>query len=381
MRKLILTALVVAAPAFSAEPNSKVVASQPTLMVATPAPKIQLAILLDTSNSMDGLINQTREQLWKIVNTFSAATRDGVRPSLELALYEYGNDGLPVARHYMRRVVPLTTDVDRVSEALFALKTNGGSEYCGAVIAQAAQELEWSADSRDLKLIYIAGNEPFTQGPVSFKEAIAAAKARGVIVNTIHAGTEAEGIGGRWRDGAMLAHGDYLFIDSNRAVARVSTPQDAELARLSAALNDTYVTYGATGKESKTRQEAQDKNAGAMSPSSLSTRATAKASSAYKNESWDLVDAQKGSAELAAMPVEQLPTEMRAMSADEKQVYVEKKRKQRAEIKEQIQKLSQAREAYVQREMAKKPAASSKTLDDALIESAKKQGTAAAFAF
>src|SRR5262245_44595431 len=31
-------------------------------------PKIQMAILLDTSNSMDGLIGQARSQLWKIVN-------------------------------------------------------------------------------------------------------------------------------------------------------------------------------------------------------------------------------------------------------------------------------------------------------------------------
>ena len=31
-------------------------------------PLVQLAVLLDTSNSMDGLINQARSQVWKIVN-------------------------------------------------------------------------------------------------------------------------------------------------------------------------------------------------------------------------------------------------------------------------------------------------------------------------
>lgn len=31
-------------------------------------PVIQLALLLDTSNSMDGLIDQARSRLWQIVN-------------------------------------------------------------------------------------------------------------------------------------------------------------------------------------------------------------------------------------------------------------------------------------------------------------------------
>ena len=40
-------------------------------------PIVQIAILLDTSNSMDGLIGQAKTQLWKIVNEFAKAQRDG----------------------------------------------------------------------------------------------------------------------------------------------------------------------------------------------------------------------------------------------------------------------------------------------------------------
>ena len=32
-------------------------------------PLIQIALLLDTSNSMDGLINQAKSQLWKDIST------------------------------------------------------------------------------------------------------------------------------------------------------------------------------------------------------------------------------------------------------------------------------------------------------------------------
>jgi len=55
---------------------------------------IQVALLLDTSNSMDGLINQAKAQLWEIVNQLSYAKCRTVNPNLEIALYEYGNDGL-----------------------------------------------------------------------------------------------------------------------------------------------------------------------------------------------------------------------------------------------------------------------------------------------
>jgi hypothetical protein len=54
--------------------------------------RIQIALLLDTSNSMDGLIDQAKTQLWKVVNTFIDAERDGEAPFVEVALYEYGNN-------------------------------------------------------------------------------------------------------------------------------------------------------------------------------------------------------------------------------------------------------------------------------------------------
>jgi len=60
---------------------------------------IQVALLLDTSSSMDGLINQARSHLWKMVDQLGRMTRvvDGkVRGvKIELAIFEYGNDTLP----------------------------------------------------------------------------------------------------------------------------------------------------------------------------------------------------------------------------------------------------------------------------------------------
>src|SRR5215210_3458012 len=91
---------------------------------------IKIALLLDTSNSMDGLIDQAKSQLWKLVNELASAKCDNEKPELEIALYEYGNDKLASSEGYIRQVSLFTNDLDLISEKLFALKTLGGSEFC-----------------------------------------------------------------------------------------------------------------------------------------------------------------------------------------------------------------------------------------------------------
>ena len=64
----------------------------------------------------------------------------------------------------MRMVTNLTSDLDEISERLFSLTTNGGEEYCGFAIDRSIRKLAWSESEADLKMIFIAGNEPFSQG-------------------------------------------------------------------------------------------------------------------------------------------------------------------------------------------------------------------------
>src|SRR5437870_3100162 len=128
-----------------------------TDFVEAKSPRVQIALLLDTSNSMDGLIEQAKSQLWRIVNEFINAKQNGQRPRLQVALYEYGNNGLSASSGYIRQVQPLTEDLDKISEELFKLKTNGGEEYCGWVIKVAIESLAWSKSSHDFKAVFIAG--------------------------------------------------------------------------------------------------------------------------------------------------------------------------------------------------------------------------------
>src|SRR5918994_4206151 len=158
----------------------------PNVVAPAKGQTIMIALLLDTSNSMDGLIDQAKSQLWKIVNKVAAAKNDdGKQPNIKIALYEYGNDGLSSDEGYIRQVSALTEDLDVMSEKLFSLSTNGGNEFCGQVIKTALNQLAWSTSDADLKMIFIAGNEPFTMGSISYQVACSAAKEKGVVVNTI----------------------------------------------------------------------------------------------------------------------------------------------------------------------------------------------------
>jgi hypothetical protein len=363
------------APAPQAQPP----VSAGTLEAAISAPKVQIALLLDTSSSMDGLIEQAKRQLWTVVNAFQNARRDGQSAQLEIALYEYGNDTLSAEGGHIRQVVPLTTDLDRVSEQLFALRTNGGNEYCGQVIQKATQQLQWSKSKKDLKLIYIAGNEPFTQGPVAYRTAISAAKEHGIVVNTIHCGPADEGARSGWAEGARLAGGKPFNIDQNRAVAMIAAPQDEEISRLGVELNKTYLGYGRSGAEAKKRQVAQDANASSNAVSAT-TRAVSKASRLYDNSNWDLVDGtKKGAVKLEALKDEDLPEELKGKSVEERKAVVAAKEKERTELQARIQQLSQERQKYLAGKQKEAAAEGTDTLDKALLQSIRTQAGAQSF--
>lgn len=310
---------------------------------------IMLALLLDTSNSMDGLIDQAKSQLWKIVNEVAVAKgEDGHQPNIKIALYEYGNDGLSSAEGYIRQVSGLTEDLDVISEKLFSLRTNGGNEFCGQVINTSLNQLAWSASPADLKMIFIAGNEEFTQGNVSYKLACSAAKKKGVVVNTIYCGDFNSGITLGWKRGADLTGGTFTSIEQNNETVYVSTPYDAEIAALNDKLNGTYVYYGAIGKYKKEQQLLQDKHAARYGLANMAERSFCKSSHAYKNSSWDLVDAAKDNEKaIADAKSEDLPEEMRTMTLAQRKTYISQKAEERIKIQSEIQSLNEKRLEYI----------------------------------
>ena len=338
---------------------------------------VDVAILLDTSNSMDGLISQAKGQLWNIVQQFAEAKKNGQTPILRVSVFEYGNTRLPASEGYIRQVVGLTDDLDKVSEALFSLTTSGGDEYCGMVIGEAIKRLDWSKETNGYKAIFIAGNEPFTQGSVNYQDTCKKAIQSGIVVNTIHCGDRNAGINGKWAHGAKLAEGEFLNINQDRKVIHIKCPQDKIIIELNTKLNKTYLWYGKKGEREKYyfNQLKQDANAAAGGQAQLAQRANSKVSGVYRNVGRDLCDSYGEDATiLSKIKVEELPENMQKMSMEERTTYLKKMSESRAAIRKELAKVNREREAYVLKERKKMVTDSKdKTLGDAMIYSVRQQ--------
>ena len=348
--------------------------SNPEQKIKAPQSRIQIALLLDTSNSMDGLISQAKSQLWTLVNELGDGKKNGETPIIELALYEYGNSNISVSKGYIRQVLSLTTDLDDVSEKLFALSTNGGQEFAGEVLTKSLDELEWSSGKDDMKLIIIAGNEPFTQGTVTWQSACERAKSGGVIIDTIHCGDADTGMRTGWKEAADCAGGIYMTINQDEKYVHIPSPWDDELIDLNKKLNTTYIGYGSRGRELKSRQAVQDSNAASMNKGAEISRLMTKSKANYANDSWDIIDAyKKDKGTVMEMEEEALPDELKGKSAEEREVFIQAKQTERTEIQKKIAELGKQQKEFVTEK--RKEMADTKTLDNVMVTAVRKQAS------
>ncbi|MDX1907636.1 MAG: hypothetical protein SF053_11425 [Bacteroidia bacterium] len=352
-------------------------------------PVVQIALILDVSGSMDGLLEQAKSQLWHMVNGVMAAYGEEFRrqPVLEIALYEYGNGNLGYQRGYMRNVVPMTRDLDWVSEAMYGLRAGGSAEYAGEAIRLAMDQQPWQYNPRDLRLIFLAGNEDIDQGRTDYRQVIHEALRRDIQVNLIYCGSYEGGRREGWLEAAEVAGGSYTHIDHNYARRYQPTTWDRQLLTLNQQYNATYIPYGAEGVVCQTRQLTQDRNAVQYGDAYAGQRAITKASPAYVHPNWDLVDAiDAGVVSLETLPASSLPAEMRTLTLAQQRAYVSQKKAERERLRTEIQGVAvQTRQAAVavqatQSQTAGAPASTqgngqvapvqaAKTLDQAVIQS------------
>lgn len=343
---------------------------------------VQIALVLDTSGSMDGLINQARSHLWSMVDQMGRMTRvvDGKRRGVrvELALFEYGNDTLSRESGFIRQVLPLTGDLDKVSEQLHALFTNGGSEYVGQAIETAVGQLQWSSDPNALKFVFVAGNEEFDQGPVSAARAMSAALAKDITVQLIHCGPS----DATWERAAKIAKSDLMTIDQNQVAQHIPAPQDDEILRLGNELNATYVAYGAAGAASVERQKNADLASAKLSKKVALERAQLKSKASYDNAGWDVIDALDRNARFFdETPDAELPPELRGKTPEEKRQLVAARKAQRAELQAKIAKLEAERTKFLEAERAKQQGQEEASLETELMKSTRQLAAKKGFEF
>ncbi|MEM6343566.1 MAG: VWA domain-containing protein [Bacteroidota bacterium] len=309
--------------------------------------KIQIALILDTSGSMDDLLEHAKTEFWYVVEELMYQY-DGQRPpQLEIALYEYGNKRIGKGRDYVRQVVPLTTELDWIADELWQLDSRGRKEYVGLAIERATRELNWSRNPQDIKMIFVAGNESFQRGPVNPYRAIDQACGRDIEVHTLFAGSFNDGIAMGWREGANSC-GTYAAMDFAQPYNPYNTVYDRQICDLNVYYNQTFLPYGAYGATYYDRCIRQDQYFQSYGYSWYSVRTYVKTGPFYFNPRWDLVDAIGcGQVRLEDLPRNQWPRDMRGMSIRQANDYVADKRREREELNRKIKALHAQRRGVI----------------------------------
>ncbi len=177
-----------------------------------------------------------------------------------------------------------------------------------------------------------------------------------------------------FEDLADRAEGRFAAIDHRGGkAAAVTTPYDEELASLSAALNETYVPLGEAGRERAESLATQDRNAAKLSPAAAAARARTKANPRFTS-GWDLVSMlESGETTIYEIDEQELPEDLRRMTPEEREVYVEELRARREELRQQIAELSAKRRGSVAEQIEARGLDTSKSFDTAVREAIRSQ--------
>ena len=218
--------------------------------------------------------------------------------------------------------------------------------------------------------MFVCGNEAATQDPTLSLEAVAAAaKAKKVFLNTIYCGPANDAIYPGWKQYAELAGGKVANIAQEGTRPDPATPFDADLAKLSTKINETYVWYGPKGDAAKKNQVAQDANAAKEAAGVVAERSETKGGRCYTCPEADQIDRMltDKTFDLKKIKDEELPEDMKKMKPEEREAHLKKKAAERAEIQKQIAELASKRAKFIADERKKEPKnAADQAFDDAL---------------
>lgn len=166
---------------------------------------VQVVLALDASGSMDRLFQAVANSLEELLRTLGECRVNGQTASVNVGIVVYGHslgDGAPY------ELTPFSLELEKMRDKVRSVNCDGVYENCGEAIDFAVKHYPWNKRKRRqlLKVLFIAGNESFDQGSVNYRDAMAAAREQGIIVNTIHCGEP----NAEWRSAARLGGGEGL---------------------------------------------------------------------------------------------------------------------------------------------------------------------------
>lgn len=354
---VLATPILLLAAAAQAAPNA---APQP----AAKQPRIEVCFVLDSTGSMSGLIAGAKAKIWSIANQLVAAKPT---PALKIALVAYRDRG----DAYVTKIHDLSEDIDAVYANLQTIEAGGGGdtpESVNQALHEAVHKISWSADRDVYKAVFLVGDCPPHMDyadDVPYATTCQAAARKGIVINTVQVGDYAATTP-IWKEIASLAEGSYVAVPQTGGVQVIATPFDEEIARLNVEVGKTIVAYGGE----KTMAEVRAKQAraeAAPAPAAADRLAFNAAMGKVVQGGGDLVDAvAAGQVKVGEIENEQLPAEMRAMTAAEREAFIKEHAARRAAIQKQISELLARRRAYLEAEQAK---GASRDAFDAQVES------------
>ncbi|HKR11166.1 MAG TPA: vWA domain-containing protein [Pyrinomonadaceae bacterium] len=324
-------------------------------------PTMEMVFVLDTTGSMGGLLSGAKQRIWGIVNEVMQTTS---LSSVKVGLVAYRDRG----DQYVTQVLPLTEDLDKVYSTLMDYEAGGGGDEAENVrraLAEGVAKAGWSqSSSKHAQILFLVGDAPphdYADEPDTLTTADLAVK-QGIIVNTIQCGNSGA-TKQTWEAIARRGQGQYFLIPQNGGVDTISTPYDEQLSQLGSRLGGTYLAYGGgAGAEGESyrasRKEMADSTEVAVAtrsaPAAAAERSVNKAlnSKAYIGDL--LQDIENGSAKLESIKTEDLPSELKQLSAEERTKEIEKRLAERSEIRKQILSLSKQRTEYIAAEQKKR---------------------------
>jgi len=347
-----------------------------TPVVPAQSHRIEVVFILDTTSSMSGLIQAAKEKIWSIASTMASAQEN---PDIKMGLVAFRDRG----DAYITRVFDLSDDLDSMYASLMDFKAQGGGdspESVNQALYEAIHKISWSQDSQVYKVAFLVGDAPPHMDypdDVKYPLTLAAAKHKGIVVNTIQSGQH-QFTRPAWQEIAALGHGDYFQVeDSGNAVA-VATPFDEKLSKLATELEDTRLYYGdeETKKAQQHKLDANKKLRAELSTEALARRseynATASGNKNFLGES-ELVDAiTSGRVELDDIEVKDLPASIQAMAPAKQMEVITEQAQRRERLKQEIRELSESRNRFIKEKVAAEGGADD-TLDEKIYRAVKDQ--------
>ena len=321
----------------------------------TTQPKVvEVCFVLDTTGSMGGLIDGAKKKIWTIANGIVAADK-GAKVRFALVPYRDRGDA------YVTKVFDLTDDLDKVFADLQSFEAGGGGdgpESVNQAIVDAVNKIAWTSGDAATKIVFLVGDAPPHMDyadDVKYAKTCEAAVRKNLIINTVQCGEQSETTP-VWQEIARLSEGSYVALEQSGGMVVIETPLDKEIAELSTQIGALAVPYGSADQQ----RQVQSKTASAAAaPAPVAAeRAYFNASDSFGGKSiqgrGDLVsDVRENAVALEKLKDEELPENMRTMSADERKAYLKQQGEARDKLTARVNELSKQRQAIIDEENKK----------------------------